>query len=145
MKVFLDTNVWVSATIFSGLCEELVLQCADRNWLYSSPLIQLEAHEVLTRKFPGSPMACQLFDASWQVAVLIDDVTEPPDDNDRCLVNAAALAGMDFFVTGDKRVLGWQAVRRTQGLMRILTPREAWLALMQFHDIAASTPKTHGQ
>jgi len=133
MKVFLDTNVWVSATIFSGLCEELVLQCADRNWLYSSPLIQFEAHEVLTRKFPGSPNACKLFDASWQVAVLIDDVTEPPDDNDRRLVNAAARAGMDFFVTGDKRVLGWQALRRVQGVMSIVTPREVWLAALQFH------------
>jgi len=130
MKVFLDTNVWVSATIFSGLCEELVLQCADRDWLYSSPLIQWEAHDVLARKFAQSPDACGLFDASWQVAVLIDDVIEPPDDNDQRLVNAAARAGMDFFVTGDKRVLGWQAVKRVEGMMKIVTPREAWLALL---------------
>lgn len=130
MKVFLDTNVWVSATIFSGLCEELVLQCADRDWLYSSALIQHEAHEVLARKFPQNPDACGLFDASWLVAVLVDDVTEPPDDNDQRLVNAAASAGMDFFVTGDKRVLGWQAVKRVEGMMKIVTPREAWVALL---------------
>ncbi|OIN92217.1 MAG: hypothetical protein AUJ20_08480 [Comamonadaceae bacterium CG1_02_60_18] len=129
MKVFLDTNVWVSATIFSGLCEELVLQCADRDWLFGSPLIQMEAHEVLARKFPQCLNACELFDASWQVAQWVDDAAEPPNDNDQRLVNAAASAGMDFFVTGDKRVLGWQAVKRVDGMMKIVTPREAWMAL----------------
>jgi len=130
MKVFLDTNVWLSATIFSGLCEELVLQCADRDWLYSSALIQAEAHEVLARKFLQKPDACDLFDASWSVAVRIDDVADPPDDNDQRLVTAAAGAGMDFFVTGDKRVLGWQAVKRAEGVMKIVSPREAWVALL---------------
>lgn len=38
MMVFLDTNVWMSATIFPGLCEELVQQCAERGWLLSSAL-----------------------------------------------------------------------------------------------------------
>jgi predicted nucleic acid-binding protein len=28
MKVFLDTNVWLSAIIFPGLCESLVMACA---------------------------------------------------------------------------------------------------------------------
>jgi len=129
MKVFLDTNVWLSATIFSGLCEELVLQCAQRDWLLSSTLIQTEAHEVLVRKFPQKPDACALFDASWQAAVLIEDVAEPTDDNDQCLVQAAAAANADFFVTGDKRVLGWQSAKRTQGMMQIVSPREAWAAL----------------
>lgn len=129
MKVFLDTNVWVSATIFSGLCEEWVLQCADRNWLYSSPLIQQEAHEVLQRKFPHAPQACNLFDAAWSVALLIDDLPEPAQDDDQRLVNAAACAGMDLFVTGDKRVLGWQQVKRSEGVMKIMSPRAAWLAL----------------
>jgi len=129
MKVFLDTNVWVSATIFSGLCEEWVLQCADRNCLYSSPLVQQEAHEVLRRKFPHLLQVSRLFDASWSVAQLIDDVPDPADDNDQRLVNAAARAGMDLFVTGDKRVLGWQAVQRPYGVMKIMSPRSAWLAL----------------
>ena len=40
MKVFFDTNVWLSATVFSGLCEELVLQCADRGWLHNSALMR---------------------------------------------------------------------------------------------------------
>ncbi|GAB4403104.1 MAG: hypothetical protein OHK0048_21640 [Rhodoferax sp.] len=129
MRGFLDTNVWVSAVIFSGLCEELVVQCADRGWMYSGALIQGGAHEVLARKFPACRQACDLFDAAWSVAQRINDVPHPADDNDRRLVNAAASAKMDFFVTGDKRVLGWHAVEDPDGVMKILSPRGAGWAL----------------
>lgn len=128
MKVFLDTNVWLSATIFSGLCEELVLMCAERGELYSSLLIQIEAHEVLKRKFPKTINACDLFDASFQAAQLITDCAEPQDDNDRRLVTAAQNAGMNLFVTGDKRVLSWAAAT-ISGSLKIISPREAWTAL----------------
>ena len=127
MKIFLDTNVCLSATIFPGLCEELLLQCSERHSLLSSVLIQTEAHEVLLRKFPQVPSACAWFDATWQDAILIPDVTEPADDNDQRLVNAAVAADADLFVTGDKRVLSWQSVKRAGGsMMQIESPREAW-------------------
>ena len=130
MKVFLDTNVWLSATIFSGLCEELLVQCADRGWLLGSALVRAEAHAVLQDKFPQVPNACALFDASWRVVRMIDDVAHPADDNDRRLVAAAAMAGADLFVTGDKRVLGWKTAARASGRLRIVTPRDAWGLLM---------------
>ncbi|MGB4117084.1 MAG: putative toxin-antitoxin system toxin component, PIN family [Polaromonas sp.] len=129
MKVFLDTNVWLSATIFSGLCEELVLMCAERGGLYSSLLIQVEAHDVLKRKFPKTLNACDLFDASFQAAQLIADYDEPRDDNDRRLVAAAKAANMEMFVTGDKRVLGWAADKTIAGNLTIVSSREAWTAL----------------
>lgn len=129
MKVFLDTNAWLSATVFSGLCEELVLQCADRGWLYSSELVRQESHEVLIRKFPKRPDACALFNLAWQSAELIDDLAEPQDDNDVRLVTATALAGMALFVTGDKRVLSWQSRTGPAGLMQIASPRQAWQML----------------
>ena len=130
MTVFLDTNVWLSATIFSGLCEELLLQCADRGWLLGSALVRAEAHAVLQDKFAQVPNACALFDASWRVVRMIDDVAHPADDNDRRLVAAAAMAGADLFVTGDKRVLGWKTVALASGRLRIVTPRDAWGLLM---------------
>ncbi len=105
------------------------MQCAERGGLYSSLLIQLEAHEVLKRKFPKTLNACDLFDASFQAAQLIADCHEPRDDNDRRLVAAAIAAGMDLFVTGDKRVLGWAADKTIAGDMKIVSPREAWTVL----------------
>ena len=129
MKVFLDTNVWLSATIFSGLCEALVTECADRDWLITCPLVRDEAHKVLARKFSRLPHAPDLFDASWNEAPLVADVAEPADDNDARLVAAAVAASANFFVTGDKRVLGW----KQSGSLSIVTPREAWITLFAPH------------
>jgi predicted nucleic acid-binding protein len=126
MKVFLDINVWLSATIFPGLCEELVQQCAERGWVLTSALVRAEAHEVLARKFPQVPHAAALFDAVWEEASLIEDQPEPADDNDRRLVAAARAAGATLFVTGDKRVLSWQMTQQPDSTMQIVSPREAW-------------------
>ena len=132
MKVFLDTNVWLSATVFAGLCEDIVLQCADRGWLASSAWVQVEAHEVLLRKFPQQPAARDMFDAVWASAQCIDDVAEPADDADVRLVSAAIQGKCAMFVTGDKRVLGW-AIKPPKGValgsLQIASPREAWAAL----------------
>ena len=122
MKVFLDTNVWLSATIFPGLCEALLTECADRDVLLTSALIRQEAHEVLMRKFPHVPEATALFDASWSEVRCVADAAEPVDDADARLVAAALAAGADLFVTDDQRVLGWA----TAGSMRIVSPRQAW-------------------
>lgn len=125
MKVFLDTNVWLSATVFAGLCAEILTESAQRNWLLTTRLVQAEAHEVLGRKFPHLPQAQALFDTIWSEAACAPDVEEPTDDNDVRLVRAAQKAGATVFVTGDRRVLGWG----TQGAMQILSPRDAWMRL----------------
>lgn len=125
MKVFLDTNVWLSATVFAGLCEAILTEAAQRSALLTTQLVQQEAHEVLHRKFPHVPKARTLFDAIWAEAVCVPDVDEPAGDNDARLVRAAQLAGATVFVTGDRRVLGWGV----QGSMQILGPREAWMQL----------------
>jgi len=129
MKVFLDTNVWLSATIFAGLCEALVTECADRDWLVTSRLVRDEAHEVLVRKFPLQSHAPALFDSSWSEVPLVADVAEPANDNDARLVAAAVAAKADLFVTGDKRVLDW----KQSGTLRIVSPREAWIILFAPH------------
>ena len=125
MKVFLDTNVWLSATVFSGLCEAIVMECHQRDWLLTAPLVQQEAHEVLDRKFALVLQARALFDAIWSEAQFVADVAEPADDNDARLVSAALAAGADVFVTGDRRVLGWGE----QGALQVLSPRDTWLLL----------------
>ncbi len=125
MKVFLDTNVWLSATVFAGLCEAILTESAQRAWLVTTRLVQQEAHEVLGRKFAHLPQAQVLFDAVWVEAACVPDVDEPADDNDARLVQAALNAGAAVFVTGDRRVLGWGA----RGSMQILSPRDAWMQL----------------
>ncbi len=125
MKVFLDTHVWLSATVFAGLCEAILTESAQRAWLVTTRLVQQEAHEVLGRKFAHLPEAQVLFDAVWAEAACVPDVDEPADDNDARLVQAALNAGAAVFVTGDRRVLAWGA----RGSMQILSPRDAWMQL----------------
>ncbi len=123
MKIFFDTNVWLSATIFSGLCETLLIECANRQWLITCSLIQTEAHEILTRKFAHLPQAPLLFDAIWYEIPQIDEKVDIfLDDPDKRLVASATEANADLFVTGDKRILSW----KRSGSMRIVSPREAW-------------------
>ncbi len=127
MKVFLDTNVWLSAIVFPGLCAELLAALMETSHeLLSSELVRTETHEVLRRKFSRHEEALSLFDVLWMEARCLADADEPTDDADARLVLAAAQGGADFFVTGDQRVLAWGA----QGEMRILSPREAWAALV---------------
>ncbi len=123
MKVFLDTNVWLSATVFAGLCAEILAESAQRRALLTTRLVQAEAHEVLRRKFSHLPQSLALFDAIWAEAACAADVDEPADDSDARLVRAAQAAGALVFVTGDRRVLGWG----THGDMQILSPRDAWM------------------
>ena len=125
MKVFPDTNVWISGAIFPGLCADLLVECVDRDWLLTSALVRQEAHQVLTEKFPMRTDAIRLFDAAWREARLVEDADGPDDDNDARLIATALEAGANLFVTGDKRVLQWSKTPA----MRIVSPRDAWIIL----------------
>lgn len=131
MKVFLDTNVWLSAVVFPGLCAELLVQLlTDGHEVLTSDLVRAETHGVLQRKFARHATAIERFDALWACARTVPDVAEPADDADARLVAAAAAADAVLFVTGDQRVLGWDP----RGAMRIVTPREAWQRVVGIHD-----------
>ena len=127
MKVFLDTNVWLSAVVFPGLFAELLLELDARGhrWV-TSDLVRSEVHVVLQRKFRRHASAVERFDTLWASAVRVPDVAEPEDDADARLVAAAATTEVDVFVTGDQRVLGWGS----QGGMLLLSPRQAWEQLV---------------
>jgi len=123
VRVFLDTNVWVSAAVFPGLCAELLLELDARGHrILSSALVREEVHAVLRRKFLRHAPALKRFDALWACAVAVPDVAEPFADPDARLVAAAHTADADVFITGDQRVLSWDP----RGSLRILSPRQAW-------------------
>jgi predicted nucleic acid-binding protein len=123
VRVFLDTNVWVSAAVFPGLCAELLLELDARGHrLLTSALVRAEVHAVMRRKFLRHAAAVERFDVLWACATCVADVAEPAEDADARLVAAAGAAGADIFVTGDQRVLGWDP----RGKMGILSPRVTW-------------------
>lgn len=126
MKAFPDTNVWLSAMVFSGLCAELlIVLCESDHQLLASERVHAEICDILARKFARHTHALENLPLLWQQADVIKVVPTPADDADARLTAAAAHAGADLFITGDKRVLGW----RTHAAMRIVNPRQAWALL----------------
>lgn len=127
MRVFFDTNVWLSAIVFPGLCAELLVALdAAGHALLTSELVRRETHDVLRRKFVRHAAAVERFDALWACAACVADAHEPAGDADARLVAAAQAAGVQIFVTGDQRVLGWDP----RDAMRIVSPRLAWQMLI---------------
>jgi len=127
LKVFLDTNAWLSAIVFPGLCAELLLELDGRGHrLVTSALVRDETHAVLSGKFVRHATAVERFDSLWACAVCVPDVDEPADDADARLVAAAKVAGAQVFVTGDQRVLGWNPA----GALHIVSLRQAWAMLV---------------
>lgn len=132
MRVFLDSNVWISAFATRGLCADLVrsvLKGHQRGGLelLVSATVRQETRRILADKLGASTQELALVDKAMSVAREIEPsggFLSPSlsDPADRAIV-AAALAGeAAVLVTGDKELL---ALAEVEG-MRILPPRAAW-------------------
>lgn len=130
MKVFLDSNVWISAFTTRGLCEDLVRTLLRRHGrgsievLLSKP-VREETLRILVEKFHATE------DDLAPVRITMDQVnnisgskTDLPvkisDPNDIMIVASALDGGATIFVTGDKALLAL----RTIGNMTVNSPRE---------------------
>ena len=125
MKLFLDTNIWVSALMAPGLCEDMLFDSCKQDIAMSSPLVWEELAEVLRRKVKAPETVVAAARILWLDTIRVAEPAEPADDADARLVAAATAAGADLFVTGDRRVLQWTAA----GSMRIVSPRDALIIL----------------
>jgi predicted nucleic acid-binding protein len=152
MKVFLDTNVVLSAVHSDGLCRELLYWPTDNVEesgnpfaLPAKPIIKYvisdrviaELSRILVTKFkyPAAKTAELISEiaALIPLTVAADSHIPCPDESDGWILADAHLAGCDYFVTGDRVVLCLYAV---QG-MRIISPRE----LMDFLFTGKAIPK----
>lgn len=127
MRLLLDTNMLVAATVARGVCAELFLHCSVRHELVTSRALLDELGTVLSRKFGftshEADEAVALLSARMgQVAParLPRPVCRDPRDD---AVPAAALGGeCRAIVTGDKDLL---ALDPWKG-MRLVSPGEFW-------------------
>ena len=131
MKVFLDTNVLVSALTTRGLCWELLNVAAAEYSLTLVDLVLVELQRILTEKF-GMPIALaesmeltlrELAEIAPSAVALQGVTIDDPDDAP--ILAAAHSAGATYFVTGDKALLELKQV----GKMHIVSPREIWRIL----------------
>ena len=128
MKVFVDTNVWLSGRFRPGLCAELLdaLLEADAQLLLCERVLA-EFERIARTKLAVPPDL--LARAVWffqQYAEVLPQAKEPvpsvPDPDDAWIVAAALAARADWFVTGDKLLLEWLPPVE----LSMLSPRSAF-------------------
>jgi len=127
MKVFLDTNVLVSAVATRGLCADVLREVLRHHHLIISSELLKELENVF-RKTLGLPQNMVL----EFIAVIKQDSqlsTSSPllnvkirDKDDLLMLSSALNGGADLFITGDKELLGMKSVKN----MDIVSPRMFW-------------------
>jgi putative PIN family toxin of toxin-antitoxin system len=127
MKVFLDTNVLVSAVATRGLCSDVLREVLRHHHLIISPELLTELESVF-RKTLGLPQNIifefiEVIKQDSQLSVPSPLLNVNMRDKDDLLMLSSALnGGADLFITGDKELLGLQSIRN----MGIVSPRMFW-------------------
>ena len=130
MRVFLDTNVLVSAFASRGLCAEVLeLVLLDHDLILGRNVLR-ELDKALREKVKVPVVrSAEIVDFVAGEATRIVDEAEPAIvnvDPADALVLGEALAGQaEAFVTGDAALLQLAAV----GALKIVSPRQFWEVL----------------
>ncbi|MGH7710920.1 MAG: putative toxin-antitoxin system toxin component, PIN family [Vicinamibacterales bacterium] len=128
MRVFLDTNVLVSAFTTRGLCADLLRVVLTEHELVVGDVVLDELKRVLRARF-GVPAErvdeVEVFLRTFTVVAaprarsLTRRVRDPADG---AVLTSAELAGADLLVTGDNDLL----TADLSSVVRIVTPRAFW-------------------
>jgi putative PIN family toxin of toxin-antitoxin system len=127
MRIFLDTNVLVSAVATRGLCADVLRECLIHHQLIiSNPLIK-ELEGALRKKLDVPESLISEFIEVLQKESVFSTPSSLPDieikDKDDLAILSCALNGEAYlFVTGDNELLGLKKI----GKMEIVSPRAFW-------------------
>ena len=130
MRVFLDTNVLVSAVATRGLCADVLREIlVSHQLVISSPLIA-ELKNIFHTKI-GTPqeIISDFIELLTQDSILPEKTTltniDIRDKDDIVIISTALNGNAEIFVTGDKELLELGIVQS----MQIVSPRMFWEAL----------------
>ena len=130
MRVFLDTNVLVSAFASRGLCAEVLdLVLLDHDLILGRNVLR-ELKRALREKVKLPVVrSAEIVDFVSSEATQIVDKSEPAiasiDAADALVLGEALASHADLFVTGDSALLRLAAV----GALKIVSPRQFWEVL----------------
>jgi len=130
VRIFLDTNVLVSAFAARGLCAEVLeLVLLDHDLITGRNVLR-ELQKALREKIKLSvARSTEIVDfVSSEATQIVDKAVAAQLEIDAAdaLVLGEALAGQaDLFVTGDAALLRFA----TAGTLKILSPRQFWETL----------------
>ena len=134
MRVFLDTNVLVSALATRGLCAELYERLLVEHEVVIGEPVVAEVLDVMRRKFRAGNDLLAKVEAELRLLEIIPAQPAAPklpiQDREDPWIVACALAGkVDCFVTGDAELLGLGKVKN----LPIFSPRACWEKLLAYH------------
>ena len=127
MRVFLDTNIIVSAFATRGLCADLFRQILEAHTLITSEYVLAETRDVLARRFKVPEETVLEIIALLRKQEIVPTPAIFPqiairDLDDLPVVAAAIEAKADYLVTGDKDILSIIPIME----IKIVLPREFW-------------------
>jgi uncharacterized protein len=127
VRVFLDTNVLVSAAATRGLCADVLREVLASHELQTFAQVLSELKRVLRTKFGvAQDLIEEFISVIRQDTVLAQPGPSPPveitDRDDLPILSAAISGKAEVFVTGDKELLDLREVED----LAILSPRQFW-------------------
>ena len=127
MKVFLDTNVVVSALATRGLCADLYERLLTEHEVVIGEPVVMEVLDILRRKFRANRELLIKVEAELRLLRVIPAQAVAPslpirDVDDPWIIACALQAEVDCFVTGDAELLALKMV----GKLPIISPRVCW-------------------
>lgn len=130
MRVFLDTNVLVSAFAARGLSADLFELVLIEHDLITGRRVLDELAKALRGKLRLSAARCgEIAEFIRSEATLVvekaDEADCDVDQDDRFVLGEALAGASEAFVTGDAALISLQSVRG----MAIQTPRQFWEAV----------------
>lgn len=127
MKVFLDSNVLISAFISDGNCKKIFIHCMDNHFLFISEQVKVEFIRFLAKK-----MKFNVTDSNKALSTMIkiahvvpDGKLDKPvcrDKNDDPILASALDAKVDCIISGDKDLFVLKKIKK----IPIVNPSDFW-------------------
>ena len=127
MKIFLDTNVLVSAYTTRGICADLMRQILTEHELVTGEFNLVELERVLRVRFKVPAVNLAAVESELRDQTIVPKPAKPSpilvrDPDDRWVLASAVVGEVDMLVTGDKDLLAVVAASP----IPIVDPRGCW-------------------
>lgn len=127
MRIFLDTNVLVSADAARGICADLLRHILAEHELLTGEVNLVELRRVLRERFHASPGLIDAVESELRDETIIPQPAEPSsvpvrDPDDRWVLASAIAGNADLLVTGDQDLLAVAG----EASVEIVNPRGCW-------------------
>ena len=127
MRVFLDTNVLVSAVSTRGLCSDVMQICLAEHQIVVGQTVLEELERVLGSKLRLPPATVEEMDSFLRRRAVVIEAgplltMDLPDPTDIPVLSEACAGGAEVLVTGDRDLLELGS----DAPLPILSPRDFW-------------------